>query len=369
MYGFDGQIDWQRTMAVSPDLRNLPAKVQRVSNRDYEAHEMYSKLCLDVLGFRVSTFPVENNNQKVGISVGRHEHIPIEAMGEGVPSIVGLIANLCMADRNLFLIEELENDIHPEALKKLLSFIVDLSNNDNQFIITTHSNVVVKNLGSTSRLFQVELAMAPNTVPTSKITPIENKPHARIGVLRQLGYELYDSDLYDGWLFLEESSAQVIIRNYLIPWFVPRLARIQTVAANGVTKVEPTFEDFRRLFLFAHLEHQYQGRAWLVVDGDKEGGKLVDKLRDTYKSWGKEHFHTWSKENFEEYYPAHFAGKVSAILGLPHDKKRDPKRELLEEVKTWCDTNEDGAKNAFATSASDVIDFLLSIDQKLFGSA
>ncbi len=366
VYALDGQIDVQRTVGVSPDLRNLPAKVRRLSNPDYEVHEIYSKLCLDVLGFRVSTYPGDSNNQKVGISVGRYKNIPIEAMGEGVPSIVGLIANLCMAERNLFLIEELENDIHPEALKKLLGVIVELSQSGNQFVITTHSNVVVKNLGSDSRLFQVELTMVPNAVPTSRITSIENTPAARIGVLRQLGYELYDSDLYDGWLILEESSAETIIHSYLIPWFVPRLARIRTVAAGGVSKAGPAFDAFRQLFLFLHLEEHYQGRAWVALDGDADGTAAVKSLRKTYSSWNEDHFRTWSRGDFEEYYPAPFAEQVDAALGLSHDEKRKPKRDLLEAVRAWCDNNENEAKVAFAESASEVIRFLQEIDRKLF---
>lgn len=368
VFAYDGQIDWQRTIAVSPDLRNLPAKVLRLSDRGHVDHVTYSRLCMEVLGFRVSAYPGENNNQRAGISVGRYDHIPIEAMGDGVPSIVGLIVNLCMADRNLFLIEEPENDIHPEALKKLLHFIIELSEKGNQFIITTHSNVVVKNLGSSSRLFQVGIEMSQGAVPKSSITPIENTPTERIAVLRQLGYELYDSDLYEGWLILEESSAESIIRGYLIPWFVPRLARIRTVAAGGVDKAAPTFEDFRRLFLFLHLEQQYRDRVWVVLDGDAAGTTVVDGLRETYVSWRGEHFHTWSKGDFEEYYPARFAERVGEVLSLPHGKKRKPKRELLKDVQAWCDADPGAAKEAFKESAHEVIEFLNEVDRRLVES-
>ena len=77
----------------------------------------------------------------------------------------------------------------------------------------------------------------PNAVPRSHIREVDATPAARIEVLRRLGYELSDFELWDGWLILEESSAEVIVR-YLIPWFVPRLARIRTVAAGGTSKVE-----------------------------------------------------------------------------------------------------------------------------------
>jgi predicted ATPase len=364
---FDPQIDEARTLTVSGDLRNLASKVLRLANPTYPGYEEYTRLCREVLGFQVTTY-ASDNGQKAGIPVGRYDHIPLEAMGEGVASQLGLIVDLCMADGNLYLIEEPENDVHPEGLKTLLRVIGEKSK-DNQFIITTHSNVVVKNLGADSRLFNIELDFKPNEVPTSTITRVENTPHDRIAVLRQLGYELYDSDMYEGWLILEESSAQVIIRNYLIPWFVPRLARIQTVAAGGVGKVEPAFEDFRRLFLFAHLEEHYQRRAWVVVDGDKSGNEVVEKLRNAYGGWPANHFHTWSEPDFERYYPAHFADRVSKVLALSHNKKRQPKKELLEEVKAWCDSHKEEAQAAFKESAQEVIDYLKKIDNSLFGTS
>lgn len=52
--------------------------------------------------------------------------------------------------------------------------------------------------------------------------------------------------------------------------------------------MEPTFEDFRRLFLFAHLEPQYRGRAWVIVDGDDVGQEVVDALRGKYQTWPAE---------------------------------------------------------------------------------
>jgi hypothetical protein len=304
---------------------------------DYVRSEEYTKLCHKVLGFRLSTYASQNGKQ-AGISIGRFDHIPIEAMGEGVSSQLGLITDLCMADGNLFLIEEPENDIHPESLKALLDVIVAKSAN-NQFIVTTHSNIVARYLGAAphSKLFSVELDFAPGAVPTSVIREIEKTPAARIAALRQLGYELYDFDLWEGWLILEEASAERIIRDYLVQWFAPRLSRVRTLAAGGTSKVVPTFEDFRRLFLFTHLEPRYRERAWVIVDGDASGREVVEQLRKKYKDWPPEYFRTWDEADFEKYYPPRFSDKVAAALALSHEPKREAKKRLFSEVKAWCD--------------------------------
>jgi hypothetical protein len=365
---FDRVVDQGKTLAVSPNLQNLVAKVARLANPSHPKFVEYDALCNKVLGFSVSEHAAPGG-QQAGIPIGNFDYIPIEDMGEGVSSLLGLITDLCMADGNLFLIEELENDIHPEGLKAILEVIIQKSKN-NQFIISTHSNIVTKYLGSTdnSKLFNVSLDYQPGLVPTSTIREVERTPEARIQVLRQLGYELYDFDLWEGWLILEESSAEVIIRDYLIPWFAPRLSRIRTLAAGGTSKVEPAFRDFHRLFLFTHLEPQYKDRAWVVVDGDKSGKQVVGRLRQAYKSWSEDHFRTWSKADFEEYYPAKFEERVKEVLARSHDEKPAAKEALLGDVKQWCDEDQQEARAAFEESAAEVIGLLREIEKALLDS-
>jgi hypothetical protein len=366
VFRFEEQVNQENTIAIGSDLRFLVSKVNRLAAQNYEGHEEYEKLCLDVLGFPIGTFASANGSQ-AGITIGRHERIPIEAMGEGVSSMLGLIVDLCMADGHLFLIEEPENDIHPESLKALLKVIVDKSG-QNQFIVTTHSNIVTRYLGaaSNSKIFVVESEQRLNEVPTSTIREIEPTPEARIEVLRDLGYELSDFDLWDGWIILEEASAETVI-SYLIRWFFPRLTRVRTVSSGGVTKAAPMFEEFRRLFLFAHLEPQYRHRAWLVVDGDEVGKDVVTKLQDNYKTWPAEHFRTWTHGDFERFYPARFAERVDAVFALRGQEKREAKHQLTRDVKQWCDEHPGEAKSEFAGSAAEVFEFLREIETSLFG--
>lgn len=365
---FVQQVDQERARLVTDNLQNLVSKVVRLANPDNEQHEQYSALCEKVLGFRVTAHPSPNGMQ-AGIPIGNQDYLPIEAMGEGVPNLLGLIVHLCIADGNLFLIEELENDVHPEALKALLEVIVEKSAS-NQFIISTHSNIVVRHLGAApkSLLYEVELDYQRGQVPTSSVHAVPAEPAARIEVLRKLGYELYDFDLWDGWLILEESSAEVIIRDYLIPWFAPRLSRVRTLAAGGTDKVEPTFEDFRRLFLFTHLQPGYNERAWVVIDGDDGGKRVVKALRAKYNGWPAEHFKTLVQTDFERYYPKRFKAEVDALLALHHDKKPTPKRDLLNKVKEWCKAEPEEAKREFEQSAAEVIAILKAIEAKVAGT-
>jgi len=51
------------------------------------------------------------------------EHIPIYQLGAGVAHGVALIVELLRARNKLFLIEELETELHPAALRMLMKLI------------------------------------------------------------------------------------------------------------------------------------------------------------------------------------------------------------------------------------------------------
>lgn len=115
-----------------------------------------------ILGFPISTTPSEKGKKGVYI-INKFEYIPLTSMGEGVPNILGLIVDLCMSENKIFLIEEPENDIHPKALKARLE-LIEMKSVNNQFIISTHSNIVTKYLGSVegSKVFRVSMSFDEN---------------------------------------------------------------------------------------------------------------------------------------------------------------------------------------------------------------
>lgn len=371
--GYDRQSTWQRSQQVTDTLEYLVAKVDRLTNPEYPKHNEFKQACIDVIGFPITAFHAEDNNGKqVGLVVNEYVNIPIEAMGEGVPNLLGLIVSLCMARGKLFLIEELENDIHPRALKSLLELIIKKAEY-NQFVISTHSNIVAKYLGSIqgSKIHYVSLApySAENRIPTAIYSEVGNTPQDRREVLDDLGYDLLDYDLAKAWLFFEESSAERLVGEFLIPWFVPDLAgKVNTIAAGGTSDIEPKFADFSRLFLFLHLESMYKNRAWVMVDGEPSGQKIIADLKQKYmpSGWQENNFINFSKDDFEAYYPNRFSVKAQAAL-VHKDKqaKRVAKKSLLDEVLGWIKSNEEQAKSEFEVSAAEVIDVLKAITTKV----
>ena len=184
--------------------------------------------------------------------------------------------------------------------------------------------------------------------------------------MRDLGYSFSDFDLWDGWLFLEEASAERIIRDYLIPWFIPKLIRVRTLSAAGTSKVEPVFEDFHRLARFTHLEKAYTNAAWVRVDGDEAGSTVVQKLKARYPTWDADRFACFSNARFEHYYPAEFMQRVAEVFSIGDRKElREAKRLLLEDVRFWLDEDEKRGRAALALSAQEIISDLKKIASQL----
>lgn len=360
---YDQTVNQGTTLAVGADLRHLPAKLARLSNPDFPSHEQYRAACEAVLGFVITAIPAPAG-QQAGIYVGSGgASIPMEAMGEGVANVIGLLVDLTLADRKLFLVEEPENDIHPQALKALLDIVIE-SSARNQFVVSTHSHIVVRQLGGTTgaKVFYVRAEGLP---PTATVQTLETTGE-RIEVLSDLGYELWDFDLWEGWIILEESSAERIVRDYLVQWFAPRLSRARTLAAGGQSAVSPTFDDFNRLFRFTHLEERYRNRAWVLVDGDEEGRRIVDDLRQRYTTWHPRQFRALSEGDFERYYPDRFADQVATALSQTGQVKREAKRALLAGVREFCDAEPEAARDEFADSATEVIRVLGEIEHELY---
>ncbi len=353
---------------VGENLRNITSKIQSISNDSHPKHDEFVSLTNQILGFKIGVIPYKDNQSNTGLFVRNNVVIPIENMGEGVVNILGLIVLLLTEDNKLYLIEELENDIHPSALKKLLKLIIEKSAN-NQFVISTHSNIVVKYLGVDSTkifqfLWQPYEINEKDKLPTSTIQEIENSPQAKLSLLESLGYDLFDFDLYKSYLLFEESSAEMIVRDFLIPEFCPSLVnKVRTIAASGVNDLENKFRNFLSLFIYIHKTPVYYSKAWVFADGDTPGKSTIESLKQIFNSWPENHFISFTKNNFEEFYPKAFFEKFSSINEMKDRRVRQQqKKDLTIEVLAWINKDRAKAKKEFAKSAKEVIEHLKKVE-------
>jgi len=366
---YQQQPTTESATTVYPQDSNLVSRVAAFATAQIPEAERFRSLCKEVLGFTVDVLlgSQGNPNQQLGIQVSRYTSIPLEAMGAGVSSVLGLLLSLCDAKNKLFLIEEPENDLHPQALKALLDAII-LASEDNQFLITTHNSTVLTRLGAAQGTVVLSTSSDDLRIPSSTYYAISSA-QGRLEALRGLGYSYADFYLGEGWLIFEESSAERIIREWLIPWFVPELGALRTVAASGTSRVTALTQSIAEMLVFAHLEEMYKYRAWVLVDGDDSGQRVVEALRTQYSSWPEDNFSCWDQNEFESYYPERFQEKAATIRSTSDKaQRRQMKRELLQEVIDWTIEDPQIARQEFETSAASVIDKLRKIGAQVESS-
>jgi hypothetical protein len=327
---------------------------------------MFREVVERILGLKITT-QASQSGKKAGFYFDDAKFVPMDKMGDGVSETLALIVELCTERGKIFILEEPEMNLHPSGLKALLD-LVRKSVEDNQFFISTHSNVVLRELGGSdgTKIFQVFRNGKEGSLP-SKVSEVEKTPRAHLVVLRDLGYEFLDYNLYESWRFLEESSAETIINEVLIPLFVPELRRlIGTFSAKRVTKVAPSLAEFQRLIVFIHLQPVYDGRLWVRVDGDEPGKEVIAGLREKFPRYEEDAFGTFNEGNFELYYPIRFDEDVRRVLAIQNkDIRREKKEFLLKEVLRWTRQNKSIAVADWEASAKEPIDVLRQIDRKL----
>lgn len=358
------------TKSISGNFDNLFAKIERINDKhwDEDMHNTWLHHCNDILGFEMSTIGAENSGKRAVYHINRDQQIKLESMGDGIPNIIGLLLDLCIAENKIFLIEELENDIHPKVLKKLLNLIIAKSKT-NQFFVSTHNNIVMRYLGSQAESKVFEVTSANNvdtTMPKLFVSSLKEikTSEERTLALEDLGYDVGDYGLWSYWLILEESSAERLISEYFIKWFIPRLiGKIRTYSASGCDNVEKALTELYRTMTFIHLQKIYQNKVWVIIDSGDTEKKIIDNLQnEKFKSWNPDNFSQFDKHDFEEYYPHNFEAEVNLIKSLDKKDKRKAKKELLYKVLEWINNDEGCAKIAFEKSAVNVITKLKQIE-------
>ncbi|TAF73815.1 MAG: hypothetical protein EAZ53_11325 [Bacteroidetes bacterium] len=180
--GYTDAINEANANSVSGNFTNLYSKIDRLITPQFQpGNSQYVEACKNILGFEISTLAL-GGGKKAVYFVHNLEYIPLTAMGEGVANILGLITDLCVAEGNIFLIEEPENDIHPKALKALLRLIIEKSKS-NQFFVSTHSNIVMKYLGGVlnSKIFNISNYLRDTNRPNLFVSEIRSlsKPRGK----------------------------------------------------------------------------------------------------------------------------------------------------------------------------------------------
>lgn len=363
--GFDQNVSLGPQSSVNGTLHALYGRIDFLATYGHPDHKKFIYSVEEIVGVAITT-RTSQNGKEAGFYLNRETFVPLDRMGDGVAEMVALIVELCAERNKIFVLEEPETNLHPRGLKALLAMVRE-SAEQNQFFIATHSNVVVRELGGSEegKVFRV-FRDGESPLASSHIEEVQRTATAHMEVLRELGYEFTDFDLFDAWLFMEESSAESVFREILIPAFTPELrGRLRTYSAGGVSNLEPSVAEFLRLIVFIHLQPVYKGRLWVCADGDDAGRGVIERITMSFPHLGNE-LSNFSESQFECYYPEYFRDRINLVLSIEdRQQRRKEKSILLQDVLSWTSDNGLEAISAWKNSAAEPIKLLESIREKL----
>ena len=367
---YEQQVNSGNETSITGNLQNLTSKIDKVKDIEFHGNTIFENACMEALGFRITTRSTPNGKD-IFYSTEHQQNIPLKEMGDGVASILGLLCDLCSARNNVFLIEELENDLHPQALNVLLDVIIE-SSKINQIFISTHSNIVLKRLGSVQEtkifLLKNDSISVGSRLRLTNVTELKSVEE-RGDALIELGYEFNDIMMHDTWFLFEESSAETLFR-FLINYFFPELAlKIKTISARGYKDLFKKYTVLSDLYLFTHLEKIPKNKIWVFIDGDgneKNESKELENIKSFHTKSAPENFIQFSEHDIECYYPDCFSDR---ILEINNTSKKEDKKKLKEKLSIdfnqWLVDNPSLAKDQLSIVAQELIGILETISTKL----
>ena len=344
MTSYESKLDCSNTAILFDEISKNPLYGNK-----------FKLLVEDIIGFTLNDYiyPNRTNGERcLATETSSGEKIFADSLGTGISEIAGLITYIYQAKDCVILIDEIENSLHPQALKKILDFIIDKSLNSNvQFIITTHSNIVLTHLGNHSYTKIFEFKNNSEKFTETTISEISTKED-RLNILQSLGYSLYDYYIYEYFLIVEGPSDQYYINNIIIPMYFPDLMKkLRVIVGGGCGNTKnkaKTYYD--RICSFFYLDSEYTGKVFVLCDGDEIGVNTIEELKNYYEEYVdiklNHNFITLEKnKQIEHYFPNSLITKVldkyypeveNLNHGFEQKKFKDRiKDELYKEIKIY----------------------------------
>jgi predicted ATPase len=361
------QVNRDVQSAVTGTFEYLVSRIDSLANFGHPNHEAFKAAILEVVGVPITT-RASQHGKMAGAYINANNFIELSQMGDGITELVALIVELVLEKGKVFVVEEPETSLHPSALKAILN-LIKAASEFNQFFITTHSNIVLAELACDSNCEIFKVSRQSSEIGATSI--VEKISHddveSRRALMAELGYELSDFGLFDAWIIFEESSAESIYNQILVPLFAPDLqGRLRSFSAGGAGGVADKFHLFLTLLTFVHLEPVYAGRVWVAADGDQAGLEAIEVVRARFPRIAHDHLINFAEGQFESYYPEQFRLRAEEFPRLENKRARQlAKASLLREVLLWHKANPEQSKAHWEASAAEHIAILRMISESI----
>lgn len=277
--------------------------------------------------------------------VNENGRIPLSSSGSGLRTILLVLIKLFLeaskSQRNIFIFEELENNIHPTIQRNLFNYLYDWAYKNNDiFFITTHSNIPINMFGNMPSISITHLKKDRST--NKLITENVFSFSSNCDILNDLGIKASDILQSNGIIWVEGPSDRVYINKWI------------ELASGGILRENTHYQIlFYGGRLLAHLSGETTSKdeteliklflanrnSILVMDSDKRNSK--DSINTTKKRI-KEEFENngsiiWVTEGreIENYLSKRVINKE---YGINKQIKR------YQNIKNFLNTEQEGSK-------------------------
>lgn len=190
--------------------------------------------------------------------VNENGRIPLSSSGSGLRTVLLVLIKLFLeaskSQRNIFIFEELENNIHPTIQRNLFNYLYDWAvENEDVFFITTHSNVPINMFGNMPSISITHLKRDRDT--KELITENAFSFSSNCDILNDIGVKASDILQSNGIIWVEGPSDRVYINKWI------------ELASDGILKENTHYQIlFYGGRLLAHLsgESRYDAESELI---------------------------------------------------------------------------------------------------------
>ncbi|MCB0476358.1 MAG: AAA family ATPase, partial [Flavobacteriaceae bacterium] len=254
----------------------------------------------------------------------------IEDKGDGMQRAVMLSIIQAYADfrketaitkRFIFLIDEAELHLHPSAQRALKNALLDISSQNDQVFVNTHSSVLVTDNDPRQGIFKVE-----KINKRTEAIPVETEGAKMDVIFELLGGSPADLLLPGNFMIVEGQCEFEFIKIISQRFYPGEFDKVKIIFARGDMK--KSAESF-------HAIHEAY-KPLLVVDGVYKEKVVIlcdapnadnQKHYDTFMSvhgWVEEgeQMHKLPVDALEKYYPTGFRKNDEEIRSLEHERKK-----------------------------------------------
>lgn len=289
------------------DNVNIRGLLYALKRREPQKFEDFKKRLLEIFT-ELNDVDVINNEELGQFELILHEKLrkngttenvtyDINNVGQGMQTLVLMLSTILLLKPSIVLMDEPEVHMHPSLIKEFVKYLKLLSI-DTQFIITTHSLVLIQEVGL-DKVFSLKNDIDQKGIIVSKV---EDK-NKLLETVQQLGYEI------DTLTYTQKPSVYVFTEGPSDKDFIlafAEKAKLQTQINSFSTAFiamggKGNRYKLTNLINKLNEEEFINAPLLMVLDKDETANDTIDDIRSKFFSKNPKRLHYLSKRQIENY--------------------------------------------------------------------